>query len=76
MVWCQIVERKIPLIMSAAPATEKKNTATHALGDRPARPTAAPQAAADMTTARPWWGNLAVQPLVRVAARVPMPPAV
>ena len=39
MVWCQIVQRKMPLIMSAAPATAKQARTSHMLGASPASAT-------------------------------------
>ena len=53
IVWFQTVARKIPLIMSAAPANVKKTISSQMFGISPAIATDAPQAAAARTIARP-----------------------
>ena len=76
MVWCQMVERKMPLTMSAAPATVKQASTAQVLVDSPASATEPPQTAAATTTARPWAWTREVHPEVAVARRLPTVPAV
>ena len=71
MVWFQIVPRKSPLIMSAAPARTRNSATSQTFGVRPASATQPPYAAAATTMARPWWCTRAVQPLVAVASSAP-----
>ena len=74
MVWFHTVERKIPLIMSAAPARVSRTSTHTMLGATPAAATAAPHAIAATITARPWWCTCRVQPEVSVASRLPIVP--
>ena len=75
IVWCQIVARNSPLIMSNAPASTSPSSTSAGTVVSPASTTDAPHAAAASTTARPWWCTRAVHPLVAVARSEPTVPA-
>jgi hypothetical protein len=70
MVVFQIVPRKMPLIMSAPPASARTRIASPRFGARPNAVMATPQPAAAQTTAIPWRCTRA-HPLVAVATRDP-----
>jgi len=75
IVWFQIVARKMPDDMSAAPAAARNASAS---GSDPAKPKpaiAAPPSAALTATARPCRLTRAVQPLVSVTSNAPAGPA-
>ena len=72
MVWLHTVLRKIPEIMSAAPANASSTTTSQNDGIRPASATNAPYDAAATTIARPWWWKRVVQPDRVVATTAPM----
>ena len=72
IVWLQIVPRKTAEIMSAAPASAKKNTAIQIEVEKPASAMHPPYAAAASTMARPWWCTRLVQPEDAVATSAPM----
>jgi hypothetical protein len=61
--------------MSNAPASTRPSSTTAGTVVSPASTTDAPHAAADSTTARPWWCTRAVHPLVAVASSDPTVPA-
>ena len=69
IVWFHMSCRKMPLTMSAAPATPSRAKVTHRLCVRPIAATAAPQATAAMATMRPWRWTLETHPLVRAVVR-------
>ncbi len=71
IVWFQTVERKMPLIMSAAPARARKTSATHRFVTSPKTAIASPQEPAAQMIASPCRWTRAAQPLVSEATSAP-----
>jgi hypothetical protein len=67
----QIVVRKMPLTMSAAPASVSARRARARFGAKPSAVIATPQPAAAQQTASPCRWMCRVQPLVAVARSAP-----
>ena len=71
MLWFHSTSRKIPLIMSAAPAASRQPSATSTSGASPNPMIKTPQQAAEAAMARPSRWTRAVQPLSAEAASAP-----
>ena len=71
MVWFHNVSRKMPLTMSAAPASTRQASATGRSGARPNAAIAVPQAAAASAMPRPCRRTRVAQPLSAEAANAP-----
>ena len=71
MVWLQMIARKMPEIMSAAPAKARHSRVSQSVWDRPTPTMPTPQQAAAMITIRPCRWTRPVQPEPSVASSEP-----
>jgi len=71
MVWLQMIDRKRPETMSAAPAKTRQNRVSHSVWESPTPTMPRPQSAAAMSTMRPCRCTRPVQPEPIVAISEP-----